>query len=362
MDSKRSPWLILFGLGTGLGLLLLIGSYIFLHHGEQSAPQKSVLILRGSSLLSVSNQLHEEGIIQHPKVFRWYLRLTGGAQKVRAGEFSFWPGMSLAEARKVLYFADPIVYPITIPEGWTAREIIDLLVSKGLGNRETFISLTLTPEAATKYKLRAPTLEGYLFPESYQFSKVDGEEKIIDHLVQTFFQKFTPDLIGEANIKKMSLEQLVTLASIVEKETSLPEERPLISSVFHNRLKKRMRLQSDPTTIYGIPNFNGNITRKDLTTPTPYNTYTIFGLPPGAIANPGYAALLATLRPAESTYLYFVANKDGGHAFSNTYQEHLQYVDAYLRGISKADVQKKTARKPNSVRRKHARKTKPRRL
>lgn len=291
--------------------------------------EKAVLIPRGIAVGKVATLLQNEGVISNPFWFKVYVISTGGNRRLRAGEYAFRTNMSAFSAVLTLYFSEPIEHPITVPEGWNARQIAVILAAKRLVDPAKFIQIVLSRKSAEKYRLKSPTLEGFLFPDTYAFSRIDGEERIVDRMVQRFFAKVDQNLIANAQRKGMSLEQLVTLASIIEKETGVPTERNLISSVFHNRLTKRMRLQSDPTTIYGIPNFNGNLTKRDLLTKTAYNTYAIYGLPPGAIASPGLASLHATVNPANSTYLYFVANNQGGHIFASTYEEHARNVDYY---------------------------------
>jgi UPF0755 protein len=174
--------------------------------------------------------------------------------------------------------------------------------------------------------IEAASLEGYLFPETYRFTPGIAETELIRMMVQQLLQRLDKQLLGAAQKQDLDRHQLLTLASIIEKETGLADEMPVISSVFHNRLQRNMPLQTDPTVIYGIADFDGNLTRNHLTTPTPYNTYRFRGLPPGPIASPGLAALQAAARPAETDYLYFVSRGDGRHVFSRTLREHNQAV------------------------------------
>lgn len=236
---------------------------------------------------------------------------------------------------QTLYSGDPILHAVTIPEGWTVRLIADALEKQGLINKENFLKLALSKASAQKYQLKTPHLEGFLFPETYNFSRVDGDEKILDQMVSTFFNHYNKSLKQDTERLGFSVERLVTFASIVEKETGVASERPMVASVFHNRLKKRMRLQSDPTTIYGIENFNGNLTKADLQRPSPYNTYTIPALPLGPIASPGLESLKATLFPAETEFLYFVSNNKGSHIFSKTYGDHSRHVNGYQPALPK---------------------------
>ncbi|NBX76366.1 MAG: endolytic transglycosylase MltG [Proteobacteria bacterium] len=314
---------------TLMGGLACLGLLLFLLKGSPGSETKDVLIPRGLSLKAVSELLAKEGVVQHPVVFQNLLRFTRGNKKVRAGEFRFRVGANLLNALRVLYQSEPITHSITVPEGWNVRQIAALVQEKGLGKSERFVQLALSPNTPKKYQLLTPHLEGFLYPDTYLFSRVDGEEKILETMVNRFFQEYNSRFKSRIPASGMTLEKVVTLASIVEKETGKPEERPKIASVFFNRLKKGMRLQSDPTTIYGIENFNGNITKADLQRWTPYNTYTIPGLPPGPIASPGGDAIEAVLKPDSSEFLYFVSDNNGSHFFTKTYKDHLRLVRDY---------------------------------
>lgn len=328
-----------------LVVIVMAGTFslvYLLYRGDGGPEVKDVLIPRGSTLHQVADRLEKEHVIRNAGLFKLFLRFTDGSHKLRAGEFRFKRDMRMIDALFVLYHDEPIVHQVTVPEGWTARQIAGILAQAGLGSEQRFVELTLSKEAAEKYHLNAPSLEGFLFPETYAFSKVDGEERIVDRMVQEFFKRFDKPLQEEAKKKGFTLEQLVTLASIVEKETGAGTERQLVASVFHNRLRKRMKLQSDPTIIYGLGQaYDGNIHKADILRPTPYNTYTIPALPPGPIASPGIAALMATLRPAQTNYLYFVSNNQGSHIFSETYDMHSRHVTTYQKGGATARAPKK---------------------
>jgi len=318
-------------------LMILTGAVGYLlYQGGTDGESIDLIIPRGTSLNQVASILSENEVIDQPQLFKGLLRLTQGSSRVRAGEFRFRKGMRAIDALLVLYHDAPIVHSVTIPEGFTVRQIARVLADATLVNEQRFIDLTLNAGAAQKFKISAPSLEGFLYPNTYAFSKIDGEERIIDRMVQQFLTVYNRDIRAEAQAKGMSMLELVTFASVVEKETGVADERPLVASVFHNRLKKKMRLQSDPTTIYGIKDFDGNLTRAHLRAYSPYNTYVIPGLPPGPIANPGDASMRAVLRPANSPYLYFVATGKGRHVFSETYAEHARRVTTYqLKSSSK---------------------------
>jgi UPF0755 protein len=349
-QTKRSDFLF-STLCTVLGIGFMAAAFVvyFLYQGAPEGEFKEILIQKGSSIAQVTQTLNENNIITHPVLFKALLRITKGERRVRAGEFRFHSGMSAMDALKVLYFYEPIVHQITIPEGYSVKQIAEVLAAANLVKADNFVSKALSSDYAKKYHLESPNLEGYLFPDTYTLSRVDSEDKIIDQMVQNFLKKTGPQLREEAKKIGMTLESVVTLASIVEKETGNSQERPLVASVFHNRLKKGMRLQSDPTTIYSIPDYKGNITKADLLRYHPYNTYTIPALPPGPIASPGLAAISAVLKPAQTDYLFFVASPQGNHVFSKTYEQHSRQVTtnqvAPNKGQALGKVQKKDDKK-----------------
>jgi UPF0755 protein len=221
------------------------------------------------------------------------------------------------------------LYKLTVPEGYNQDQIAALVASAGFTSAEVFLKACTDPHLIQSKGIAAKDLEGYLFPDTYYFPRPAAPETIISAMVQNFWSVFTDEMKKRADQMNLSIHKTVTLASIIEKETGVATERPLISSVFHNRLKKRMRLESDPTVIYGIEDFDGNLTRKHLKTYTPYNTYRIKGLPPGPIANPGKEAIEAALYPAESDYLFFVSRKDRTHHFSTNLSDHNKAVRRY---------------------------------
>lgn len=328
--EKRSGFfgstLILLGV---VGALAIATVGYFVMEGSPNGAAKDVLIPRGSTIGRISEKLAKEGVLKRPGMFRLLLRATNGEHRVRAGEFRFRENMRPIDALYTLYEGEPIVHQVTVPEGWNIRQIAEIVQKAGLGDAKKFADLGLSKDMAAKYKIQSVSLEGFLFPDTYAFSKIDGEDKILETMVRRFLTKFTDEHRKKAEAMGFSMVELVTLASIIEKETGVPQERKIISAVFHNRLKKKMRLQSDPTTIYGIKDFDGNLTKAHLLETTPYNTYKIKALPVGPIANPGWEAILAALDPAQDESLYFVANGAGTHLFSKTYKQHNDYVNQY---------------------------------
>ena len=220
-------------------------------------------------------------------------------------------------------------YKLTIPEGLTITEIAGRIEKAGYCSRQAFIELCNDPQVVASFHIKGKSLEGFLYPDTYFFPGQTDCRTVAEAMVDRFKTVFTEEWRNRAKALGMNVYEVVTLASIIEKETGDASERPVIASVFHNRLKKKMRLESDPTVIYGIKNFDGNIRRIHLRTVTPYNTYQIKGLPAGPIANPGALAIKAALYPAETDYLFFVSKKDTTHYFSKTIKEHNRAVRKY---------------------------------
>jgi UPF0755 protein len=228
-----------------------------------------------------------------------------------------------------------VTHPVTIPEGTGLREVASLLSALELVDKGAFVSYCFDAKTAESYDLEAPGLEGFLYPDTYRFSKGLAVRAVVDVMVKRFFEKIEP-LRDRIEGTGMSLEQVVTLASIIEKETGSAPERPLIASVFLNRINKGMPLQSDPTAVYDIVDFEGPITRKELGRRSAYNTYRVGGLPPGPICNPGLDSVLAVLEPARTDFLYFVSRNDGTHHFSKSLKEHNAAVQKYQRRPGRA--------------------------
>ena len=296
----------------------------------QTSETSAVLWIKpGQSFSETVAQLQKVGLVQHPKRFRWLAYLKGDERLIRAGEYVLRGSMSPGAILNALVRGETLLHKVVVPEGSTVFEIGQILESAGLVSEEAFLQAAFDPDLIKALGIEGNTFEGYLFPETYHFPKGVSAEQIINRLVGYFRSVFTPAWAGRAHAMGFTTHQVVTLASIVEKETAKPEERPLIAAVFLNRLKRRMRLESDPTVIYGIKDFDGNLTRKDLKTMSPYNTYRIKGLPPGPIANPGRASIEAVLYPSEEPYLYFVSKNDGFHHFSPTLREHNRMVRRY---------------------------------
>jgi len=298
------------------------------------------IVKKGTGLRTVANELRKKRLIKSKDLFILCAILKGGTKDIKAGEYSLNQSMSPVRIFNILSTGAIKTYTLTIPEGLTAKQIADLLAKKNLTNMSEFIPLIMDKTLAASYKIDGTSLEGYLFPDTYVISRDTGARELIDLMIKRFQKIFTALIKDQESTtdKLLPANDIVTLASIVEKEGGRAEEKPIIASVFFNRLKKRMRLESDPTVIYGLKNFDGNLKKKDLRTPGPYNTYLNYGLPPGPIANPGRESLMAVIKPAKTDYLYFVAKNDGGHHFSASLSEHNKAVYRYQkrrRSISK---------------------------
>lgn len=322
-----APFLLIILAGTGIAayMMSLYPDTVDARHDDAH----TVIIEPGEGFRTTAQKLYDLGLIQSPFKFRLFARFSGLHRKIQAGEFQLYGTMTPRQILTTLVEGKVRLYRVTIPEGFTLKQIAQTMEDAGFGDADTFYRLTTDPTVVQAHKFEGQSLEGYLFPDTYYFPKGFPQEKIIDAMTQRFRDAISDAWRARADALGLTLHQVVTLASIIEKETGVPAERPLIASVFHNRLKKGMRLETDPTVIYGITDFDGNLTRKHLRTPTPYNTYMIKGLPPGPIASPGHAALEAALYPAETDYLFFVARRDRTHQFSSNLQDHQKAVRKY---------------------------------
>ncbi|MFH0799677.1 MAG: endolytic transglycosylase MltG [Pseudomonadota bacterium] len=293
-----------------------------------------VEIAPGSSVHRIAADLAQQNVIRTPALFVALARFRGIGGKLRAGTYEFEAGTTLMSAFKKVARGEVKQYPFTIIEGQTMEDTARTLergpfaAGSNIAARFRFLARDPTFIAQLGFA-GVNSLEGYLFPDTYLISKPVTAEALIKRLVARF-REVWKTLDGAAlKATGMKEKDIVTLASIIEKETGAANERPLIASVFMNRLKNKMPLQSDPTIIYGLPNFDGNLHKGDITNPHLYNTYVHPGLPPGPICNPGKASLNAALHPAQSDYLFFVSKNDGTHLFTATLAEHMQGVREY---------------------------------
>ena len=292
-------------------------------------PSQIVVIAEGSTYQQVASLLKRENLIRS----RWAFLLFGKTgevdRKIRPGEYELNPSMAPKEILAKLLAGRVILRPVTIPEGFTLVQIAEVLAAQNVTDAQEFSKLVRDRSFIASLGIEADSLEGYLFPETYSFARGTKAKDVIKAMTDGLYRVWGSDLQAQAARMNLSLHEALTLASVIEKETAVNEERELIAAVFHNRLRKKIPLQSDPTVIYGLPSFDGNIHKRDLSSLSPYNTYRVQGLPPGPIGSPGARSLRAALFPAEAPYLYFVSRNDGTHHFSSTLAEHNQAVEKY---------------------------------
>lgn len=318
---RRFLFFLLLPLLLAFGYCLLAGSWLLL---TPVAPPQPVFvdIQPGSNLQQIAQELQRRNVIRSALAVKLLARWHDQGSRIHAGRYQFAKAATPATILQRLLEGDVEKASLTIPEGFSLEQIIARIDASGYGDQEILRHWAYDPAFIAEMGIPATSLEGYLFPETYLFAPGSGEKQLLRMMVNELQRQLDDPLLQQAKQMNLNRHQLITLASIIEKETAKSGEMPLISGVFHNRLERNMRLQTDPTVIYGIEDFDGNLTREQLNTPTPYNTYLQHGLPPGPIASPGLKALQAAARPAATDYLYFVARGDGSHQFSRTLKEH----------------------------------------
>jgi UPF0755 protein len=296
-------------------------------------------IPKGATFRQAAEIFKGEHIIRNKTFFLAVGRLTGTDRKIRAGYYSIYKSMNLLDLFRILRKGQIIEYEVTVVEGDSLREISDKLADKDIVSKDDFMELATDKDYLSSYDIDAPSLEGYLFPDTYRIPKGMDADDVIGMMINTMREQFSGKLMARAEELGLSEKTVLTLASIIEKEAVTDEDRPLISAVYQNRIKKKMLLQADPTSIYGVKSSKEKITHEDLKRKTAYNTYVIKGLPPGPIASPGLKSITAALYPAKVPYLYFVSNNDGTHHFSVSAEEHFAAVRVYRqkKQMEKAD-------------------------
>jgi UPF0755 protein len=297
------------------------------------APPQPLVVVPGSSAETIGRQLADLGLVRHPLVFRVLVFVRGVGSALKAGEYSLEGPMSLEQIVDVLARGEVVRNEVTFPEGVNAVEASEIVGARGL-SADAFLDATRNVSLIQDLDPEASDLEGYLFPDTYDIPRTaDPVGVLVARMVQRFRDVIAPELPRIAE-RKLTVRQVVVLASLVERETARAEERPRIAAVFLNRLRKGMLLQTDPTVIYALRRagkWDGNIRRADLQIDSPYNTYRYPGIPPGPIANPGRGALLGVIEPLDVKDLYFVSRNDGTHHFSETLSQHNKAVDRYQR-------------------------------
>jgi len=331
---QRNPkqWL------TAAAILPLIPVFVFLFYLQflDSSPGngKKAVILEfppGITMNRISSELKKNHVISNGFFFSLHARLEGSDLKIKAGTYRFTDGMSPREILRKLVAGDVYAYRFTVPEGYSIYQIAELLDKRGIFKKDSFLHRCFDSDLLEELGIKERSAEGYLFPSTYEIPPNMDEATLIRTMVRKFRAVYLNSYSRRAEKQMLSLHKLLTLASLIEKEAIVPQERPLIASVFLNRLKIKMPLQSDPTAVYGLRAFAGRISRQDILRKTPYNTYLVPGLPPGPIGNPGEGAVEAVLTPAKTRFLYFVAKNDGTHHFSTSLPEHNRAVELFLR-------------------------------
>ncbi|HQY57805.1 MAG: endolytic transglycosylase MltG [Nitrospira sp.] len=326
----------IMGLVLAAVMLAALTGYLVLRWAQSPAasglpkpPSHIVLIPEGSTFQQVANILKQEQLIRSRSAFLLLGKTRDIDRKIRPGEYELDASMSPQDILAKLLAGRVVLHPVTIPEGYSLTQIAEVLAAQQVTDTKDFTKLVRDRTFISSLGIEADSLEGYLFPETYSFPRQTKAKEVIKAMVDGLHRVWGAELQEQAARMKLSLHQVLTLASVIEKETGAKDERELIAAVFHNRLRKKIPLQSDPTVIYGLPAFDGNIHKRDLSVPSPYNTYRVQGLPPGPIASPGAQSLRAALFPAQASYLYFVSRNDGTHQFSSTLAEHNQAVEKY---------------------------------
>ena len=328
---------LLVGLIVCICLVGLTGwfGYQFLHTpGPALSYPVHVFIPERSTLRATADLLVTEGLVTNARVFVLWARLTGDDRKIQNGEYEFTTALSPLALLRMLTEGKSLRFTVTVVEGMNFKQVVTLLVEKSLGSWDQFLCLNSDTEFLARWGLPPQGIEGYLYPATYQFSRRESPEAILGRMVNRFYAAMNPDVYRKIDSFNFAVHETITLASLIEKETGSAAERPLVSAVFHNRLRQGMPLQCDSSVIYGIADFDGNLTRRHLMTPSLYNTYLLRGLPPGPIANPSRDSVLAALNPAKSDYLYFVAKGDGTHEFSVDLSSHNKAVRRFQKGRS----------------------------
>ena len=334
---KRNMIWLLAGLALVLTLAQLGRWFLFRRSAESEASKASdkvvIMVEPGETMAEVARKLKENWVIGNEKLFIFIAEIKGADKRVQPGEYEFERDMHLMEVLDVLVKGRQRYYRLLVAEGLNMWDIAGEVDKIWPGQGERFLSLCRSHPFMHTLGIEADSLEGYLFPETYFVRRFDTVELLIGQMVRNFNHAWKPEYQQRAIDLGYSRREILTIASIIEKEAGLAGEKPLVAAVIYNRMKKEMPLCMDPTVIYGMmPDFDGNLKRSNLVAYTPYNTYQVRGLPPGPICNPGEQAIRAALWPAQVNYLYFVAKNDGSHFFSFNYADHLEAVRLYQHG------------------------------
>ncbi|MBN2104947.1 endolytic transglycosylase MltG [bacterium] len=322
--QKLNRVAIIFLLILFFGLVLNCGFTLFPSWDLQSKYVAAIDIQRGMSPDEIAELLHKHQIIQSKNSFLWAAKLLGVSRHLQAGRYEFSGRINNFSILKKIAAGKVITEQITFPEGIKAIEVASILQEKLRIDSVEFVNLVNDPEFVRSLGIQADRLEGYLFPDTYQFYTDASPAEVVQRMVYQWKQEFNDSLIARTRQMQLTVHEILTLASIVEGEAVLDSERPIVAAIYINRLHRGMPLQACPTVQYLLPEGPRRLLKKDLEIDSPYNTYRNVGLPPGPVNNPGMKSILAVLNPAPVNYLYLVANGDGTHTFSRTMNEHLE--------------------------------------
>jgi UPF0755 protein len=324
-------------------LALAVAAYLFQlleHPANPRSPSEVTLFFPfGTPTSEIFRRLASEGVIRSAWFAEAYYRLARSATPLQAGEYRFGRPTPLSQVIDRMNRGDVVRHAIVVPEGLTAEETFELFWSRGISRPQAFRNAFTNPQLIGSIARGASDLEGFLFPDTYEVTRSTSARQIVEAMLANFRRHVTPEIRERARESGQTLREAVTLASIVQKETSLQSEAPIIAGVYRNRLRRGMRLQADPTVVYALKadgKWSGTLYRSDYGYDSPYNTYLHEGLPPGPIGNPGLAAIQAAFAPSKTDFLYFVADRAGGHTFSRTFEEHRDAIAASRRAKEEA--------------------------
>ena len=326
--------IIFFSVSILSSLAILITIFYtarYLSPVDENAKLMELKIVRGMSSQAIADQLAHNNLIHNPWVFLFVTHLSGASHRLQVGTYRLSGAMSIPQIIDHLKTGKVVTRQFVVPEGLTVDQIAKLWEKSRFGTAAAFNQAAQDPRWRLNYKIEGDTLEGYLFPNTYQFPDGATSQVILEIMLDEFDRRWTVEFTEEAKALGFSRHEIITLASIVEAEARVPDERPLVSAVFHNRLRRSWKLQADPTALYGLGNPDRPPRAADLRVDSPYNTYIYKGLPPGPICNPGIASIVAALRPTSVDYMYFVATGDGRHYFSKTLREHQNRINKIRR-------------------------------
>lgn len=327
MPRKRSRFRL-----TPIALLaasVAVGAWVVREVGGRGQPSGTaarVVIPKGASMTAAADSLAAHDVIGSTRLFRWYAAVSGSERTIKPGTYQFESGAGYGDVLDALVTGRGIMRTVVIPEGFDLREIVPAL-AKALDVPEDSVEAAVADSAWRRdLDIPTPTLEGYLFPATYSFTDGTTAREAVQAMVERFKDVWKPEWDTRLQALSITRHVAMTMAAIVEKEARKPEERAIIAAVYWNRVRKGMKLQADPTVQYALPKHVARVLYKDLEVDSKYNTYKYAGVPPGPIASPGEASIIATLTPADVPYLYFVAKGDGGHEFRTTFEEHEQAI------------------------------------